>query len=84
MNMQISNYTVINYKKYTPKRKILYQVVTSYRHNTTRNKINSFSMKGHHTGKTMFNFTESLLTTGSYSPTSWIIGLLLESKKYKV
>jgi hypothetical protein len=30
----------------------------------------------------MFNFTGSLLTTGSYSPTSWMIGLLLEIKKY--
>lgn len=79
--MQVTNYTVINYKKYTPKRTILQHYTTR---NTTRNKINSFSTKGHHTGKTMFNFTESHLTTGSYSPTSWINGLLLESKKYKV
>jgi hypothetical protein len=32
--------------------------------------------------KVVFNFTATLLTTGSYSPTSWMTGLLLESQKY--
>lgn len=62
-------------------RQIFYQVVIANRHNTTWSKISSAWRISTKT-KLMFNFTGSLLTTESYSPTSWMTGMLLETQKY--